>query len=241
MDSALYVSLSSQLALENRLNTIADNVANATTVGFRSTEVKFDQLISRSPGTDVSYVTSGKDYLSTTSGGLTKTGNQLDFAVKGSGWFALDTPAGQVLTRDGRFSMTPNGALISTMGYPVLDAGGSPIQLDPTKDAPVAGQDGSLTQDGKLVGAIGLFSADVSQGYTRYGNSGIIPARPAVPIVDQSDQGVEQGYVEESNVNPIAEMTKLIMVQRAFDNSAAADKETSSSLNDAVKVLGGSS
>ncbi|HET7412693.1 MAG TPA: flagellar basal-body rod protein FlgF [Pararhizobium sp.] len=241
MESSLYVSLSSQLALEKRLTTIADNVANAGTVGFRATEVKFDQLISRSPGVDVSYVSPGDDYLSTKSGGLEKTGNALDFAVKGNGWFAINTPAGQVLTRDGRFSMTPTGALVSTMGYPVLDAGGAPIQLDPTAGAPVVSQDGSLHQNGNLVAAIGLFSADLRPGYSRFENSGVIPVQAPQPIVDRSDQGVLQGYVEQSNVNPIAEMTKLIMVQRAFDNAAVASRTTSGSLDQAVKVLGGTS
>ena len=240
MELALYVSLSSRIALENRLNTIADNVANANTVGFRATQIKFDQMISRSAAADVSYVTEGQDYLSTRSGGLQKTGNDLDFAVRGEGWFALDTPAGQVLTRDGRFSMTPNGDLVSVKGYPVLDGGGAPIQLDPTAGTPVAGQDGSLTQNGKLVGALGLYGADLSAGYSRFENSGVIPARAPQPILDRSDQGVLQGYVEELNVNPIAEMTRLIMVQRAFDDVAAADRQTSGSLDEAVKVLGGS-
>ncbi len=240
METALYVSLSSQLALENRLDTIADNVANASTVGFRATEVKFDQLVSRSATADVSYVSPGQDYLSTQSGGLKKTGNGLDFAVKGDGWFAIDTPAGQVLTRDGRFTMTPSGSLVTIKGYPVLDAGGAPVQLDPTAGGPVAGQDGSLTQDGKLVGAIGLYNADLGAGYTRFENSGVIPTTPPQPILDRSDQGVLQGYVEESNVNPIAEMTRLIMVQRTFDEVSAADRQTSGSLDQAVKVLGGS-
>jgi len=241
MDSALYVALSSQIALERRLTTIADNVANAGTVGFRATEVKFDQLISRSQGADVSYVSSGEDYLSTASGGLKKTGNDFDFAVQGEAWFAINTPAGQTLTRDGRFTMTQTGDLVTIMGYPVLDAGGAPIRLDPTAGPPEAGRDGALRQDGKLVGAIGLFKADLSQGYARFENAGIIPAQAAQPVVDRNDVGVMQGYVEESNVNPVAEMTRLIMVQRAFDNAAAATARTEGSLNQAVKVLGGTS
>ncbi|TPW25757.1 flagellar basal-body rod protein FlgF [Pararhizobium mangrovi] len=241
MQSALYVSLSSQLALEKRLTTIADNVANSGTAGFRATQVKFDQLVSRSRTADVSYVSSGKDFLSTQSGSLEQTGNDLDFAVKGDGWFALDTPAGQVLTRDGRFSMTPAGDLVSTRGYPVLDAGGAPIQLDPNGGTPSVGTDGSIHQDGQLRGAIGLYSADLSGGYSRFENSGVLAKGAVEPIVDRSGDAVMQGYVEGSNVNPVAEMTKLIQVQRAFDNAAGADKLTDRSLAQAVRMIGGSS
>jgi flagellar basal-body rod protein FlgF len=241
MDSALYVALSSQIALERRLTTIADNVANTGTVGFRATEIKFDQLISRSQAADVSYVSPGDDYLSTISGGLKKTDSEFDFAVQGNAWFAINTPAGQTLTRDGRFTMTQTGDLVTIKGYPVLDAGGAPIRLDPTAGAPQAGRDGSLRQDGKLMGAIGLFSADLSQGYTRVDNSGIIPVKAPQAVVDRTDAGVVQGYIEESNVNPVAEMTRLIMVQRAFENTAALMRQTDASTDDAIKTLGSKS
>lgn len=241
MDSALYVALSSQIALERRLTTIADNVANAGTVGFRATEVKFDQMVSRSQGADVAYVSPGEDYLSTDAGGLNKTGSPFDFAVQGDAWFAINTPAGQTLTRDGRFTMTQTGDLVTIKGYPVLDAGGAPIRLDPTAGPPEAGRDGALHQNGKLIGAIGLYSADLSQGYARFENSGVIPTKAPQPVIDRNDSGVLQGYLEESNVNAMAEMTRLIMVQRAFDNAAAATARTEGTFNQAVKVLGGSS
>ncbi|MGC3970567.1 MAG: flagellar hook-basal body complex protein [Pirellulales bacterium] len=134
MQSGLYVALSSQIALEKRLTTIADNIANMNTMGFRSTEVKFDEVLSRT-GNDlnakIAFVSQGNDYLYTETGQFSRTDNPLDFAVKGDAWFSVQTPAGQVLTRDGRFTMSQTGELLSTRGYPVLDAGGSPIQLDP--------------------------------------------------------------------------------------------------------------
>ncbi len=112
MQSGLYVGISSQIALERRLNTIADNMANMNTVGFRSTEVKFDEVMSKTQndiGAKVAFVTQGNDYLSTRTGDMQRTGNPLDFAVKGNAWFQLDTPAGKVLTRDGRFTMDEPG------------------------------------------------------------------------------------------------------------------------------------
>ena len=238
MQDSLYVALSSQIALERRLDTIADNVANASTIGFRATGVKFEDVVSGTGPKSVSFASSGKTYLSGAHGALTETGNPFDFAVQGDAWFAIETPAGTVMTRDGRFSMNENGELMSIEGYPVLDGGGAPIQLDPRNGPPKAGADGSLRQNEQLVGAIGLYNFDPGENFVRYGNSGVVPARTPEPVTDRSDVGVAQGFLEESNVNPVLEMTRLIQVQRAFENTAALMRQTDSSTDDAIKTLG---
>ena len=238
MQDSLYVALSSQIALERRLDTIADNVANASTIGFRATGVKFEDVVSGTGPRSVSFASSGNTYLSGAHGALTETGNPFDFAVQGDAWFAIDTPAGTVMTRDGRFSMNENGELMSIEGYPVLDGGGAPIQLDPRNGPPKAGADGSLRQNDQLVGAIGLYNFDPGENFVRYGNSGIVPARTPEPVTDRSDVGIAQGFLEESNVNPVLEMTRLIQVQRAFENTAALMRQTDSSTEDAIKTLG---
>ncbi|RUW98759.1 MULTISPECIES: flagellar basal-body rod protein FlgF [unclassified Mesorhizobium] len=241
MRDSLYVALSAQMALERRLDTIADNVANASTVGFRATGVKFEDVVSGAGQKSVSFASSGKTYLSGAHGAMTETGNPFDFAIQGDAWFAIDTPAGTVMTRDGRFSMNENGELMSVEGHPVLDAGGAPIQLDPRNGPPKAGADGSLRQNEQLVGSIGLYNFDPGQNFVRYGNSGIVPARTPEPVTDRSDVGIAQGFVEESNVNPVLEMTRLIMVQRAFENTAAMMRQTDSSTDEAIKTLGSKS
>ncbi|MBZ9842524.1 MULTISPECIES: flagellar basal-body rod protein FlgF [unclassified Mesorhizobium] len=238
MQDSLYVALSSQIALERRLDTIADNVANASTIGFRATGVKFEDMVSGTGPKSVSFASSGKTYLSGAHGALTETGNPFDFAVQGDAWFAIETPAGTVMTRDGRFSMNENGELMSIEGYPVLDGGGAPIQLDPRNGPPKAGADGSLRQNDQLVGAIGLYNFDPGENFVRYGNSGVVPARTPEPVTDRSDVGIAQGFLEESNVNPVLEMTRLIQVQRAFENTAALMRQTDSSTDDAIKTLG---
>ncbi len=238
MQSGLYVAISAQVALEKRLSTIADNVANAGTVGFRATEVKFDDVLSGVGKDSVSFVSPGSTYLSTKSGGLKQTGNPLDFAIRGEAWFAIDTPAGSVMTRDGRFTMLETGELVSLEGYPVLDAGGAAIQLDPLSGAPEAGADGMLRQNGQPVDAIGVFAFVPGDDFVRYGNSGLVPSTPPEAIVDRDDVGIVQGFVEESNVNPVLEMTNLIMVQRAFENAASLIRQSDQSLGEAVKAIG---
>lgn len=243
MQSGLYVGISSQIALERRLNTIADNMANMNTVGFRSTEVKFDEVLSKTHNelnAKVAFVSQGNDYLSDQSGALDQTGNPLDVAIKGNGWFSIDTPQGQVLTKDGRFTLKETGELVSTMGYPVLDTGGAPIQLDRTAGPPVISPDGRITQNDRLVATLGVYTADISKGYLRADNSGIIPVDNPQPVVDRIDVTVAQGYVEQSNVNGISQMTELIQVNRAFEAISSLMKDTEGSFSEAIKTLGGS-
>ncbi|WP_157016403.1 flagellar basal-body rod protein FlgF [Mesorhizobium xinjiangense] len=238
MQTGLYVSLSAQLALEKRLTTIADNVANAGTVGFRATEVKFEDLVSGVGVESTSFVSTGKTYLPTQAGPLRQTGNPLEFAIQGDAWFSIDTPAGNVLTRDGRFTMLENGDLVTLEGHPVLDPGGAAIQLDPLAGPPVASADGMLRQNGAPVAAIGLFAYTPGDDFVRYGNSAVVPAAPPEALVDRTDIGVVQGFVEESNVNPVEEMTRLIMVQRAFERASALMRDSGEALDKTVKTIG---
>ncbi|CAN7210208.1 flagellar basal-body rod protein FlgF [Rhizobium sp. LjRoot30] len=243
MQSGIYVSLSSQIALERRLTTIADNMANVNTAGFRATDVKFDEVMSNTQNEQnakIAFVSQGNDYLSTRQGQFDNTGNPLDFAVKGDAWFAIDTPVGQVLTRDGRFTLKDTGELVSSQGYPVLDAGGAPIQIDRTGGEISVAIDGTIRQNDTQVGSIGIFKADISKGFVRYENSGVITTDRPQPVVDDSTSGVMQGYVEQSNVNGIAEMTQLIQVNRAFESVSALMRDSETSIQEAIKTLGGS-
>lgn len=239
METGIYVALSSQVALEQRLATLADNVANANTVGFRATEIKFEDVLQKSSEASVHYVDTGKEFLSEQNGALAETGNSFDVAIRGNSYFQVQTPSGPALTRDGRFSLTPTGQIVTVQGYPVLDAGGAPIQVAPKGGAQLGiGKDGSIQVDGKQVAALGLFEANMNNGYTRVGGSAFIPKSGAQAVVDRLGAGVVQGFVEESNVNPVQEMTRLIMVQRSFDDISAMMQKSEGSLEDAIKTLG---
>jgi flagellar basal-body rod protein FlgF len=98
-----------------------------------------------------------------------------------------------------------------------------------------------ISQNGRQVGAIGLFSIDPTASLTRAENSGVVPDKPATPILDFTRAGVVQGAVESSNVDPVREMARLIEVTRAFDGVAAEASQTEGSLQDAIKTLGSAS
>jgi flagellar basal-body rod protein FlgF len=185
-------------------------------------------------------VGSGDNYLSRRAGEIVKTDNPLDVAVEGQAWLAIQTPAGTVYTRDGRMRMSDSGQLETLNGYPVLDAGGTPIQIDSATGPPQIARDGSITQGGRQVGGIGLFSIDPRAQLVRYENSGVISDQPAVPALDHGNVALLQGYVERSNVNPVMEMSRLIMVTRALEAVTASLNSAESNLQDAVKTLGSS-
>jgi flagellar basal-body rod protein FlgF len=239
MQSGLYVALSSQIALERRLTTIADNLANMNTVGFRATQLKFDDVLTNADGAKVSYVNEGQEYISTQNGGLLQTKNPLDFATKGDTWFSIETPSGNAITRDGRFSMLETGALVTIEGYPVLDAGGGQITLNPNAGPPEMSQDGTLYQNGQPIAALGILEADVGPNFIRAGNSAIIPTTQPQAVVDRTGAGVVQGYLEQANINPIQQMTNMITVSRAFEQVTQLMRDSETSLSDAIKTLGG--
>ena len=241
MQTNFSVGLSAQIALQRRLDTIANNVANATTTGFRAEEVRFETLLSSATTDPVAFASAGDTYLSRRAGEFVKTDNPLDVAVEGDAWLGIQTPAGTVYTRDGRMRMTETGELLTLNGYPVLDAGNAQIRLDPNAGPPRIARDGTITQNNRQLGAIGLFAIDNKASLKRFENSGVIPDRPATPALEFVKVGMQQGYTERANVNPVMEMTKLIMLQHAFEAVANSLKDTDASQQEAIRTLGATS
>lgn len=240
MQGGLHVGVSAQMALRDRLETIAHNLANVNTTGFRAEHAKFDAAVARVSGQpSVAFVEAKQPYLSREAGGAIKTDSPLDVAVQGDAFIALETPQGVIYTRDGRLYITPTGALVSVNGYAVLDAGGAPLQLDPGGAAPTIGRDGMIAQGGRRLGAIGLYAIDPEAVLTRADNSGVTPDRPPTAVLDFTRNGLLQGHLENSNVSGVAEMSRLIAVQRAFESVVAAQTHSEQSFSDAIKTLGG--
>ena len=241
MQNGLYVAVSAQVALQRRLETIADNIANMNTVGYRATGVSFEAEMERAGEATIDYVSPGSDYLSRRLGGLIKTDNPLDFAVQGDGWFGIQTSAGVAYTRDGRARIDQSGLLRTLGGDPILDAGGAPILVDGGAGPLTAASDGMITQNGRQIGAIGLFAIDPNANLSRAESSGVVPDKPANPILDFTRDAVVQGAVESANVDPVCENPRLIEVTRTFDGAAAETSQTEASSRDALKTLGSAS
>lgn len=222
MRNDFYVGISGQLALSRRLETIAHNVANAETIGFRAEEVRFSTALSEAEGGSVSFAKMGGTHLSRSAGAFTQTGNPLDVAIEGDAWLATATDIGTVYTRDGRIKVAATGELQTLAGAAILDAGGTPIVIDQSAGPVLIGRDGRLSQNERIVGALGLFKIAGEARLERYENAGVVPDSPVEPIVEFTDVGLISGYVERSNVNAVKEITKLVAVQRSFDAVTSA-------------------
>ncbi|MCU0953078.1 MAG: flagellar basal-body rod protein FlgF [Hyphomicrobium sp.] len=238
MQSNLYVSLSGQLSLLKRLETVANNVANLSTPGYRAERISFEEALSKSAAQNTSFVSEGRTHISTAAGPMEKTGNPLDIAVNGDAWFGINTPGGTAYTRDGRMSLSTTGELLSVQGFTFVDAGGSPLQIDANGPPPTIGRDGSIVQGERTLGRIGLFTIRPDAALKRSPNGSVTSNRPAEPALDFNSVSVAQGFIERSNSNPVMEMTRLISIQRTFDAITNVVSDTEEGLANAIRTLG---
>jgi flagellar basal-body rod protein FlgF len=218
MDSTTYVQLNRQQGLSKTLDVIANNIANMNTTGYQKEAIVFSEYIHvlgltpQSPDS-VSMATGRARYIDTAQGQPVETGNSLDLALKGDGYFMIETPQGNRLTRNGHFALNDAGEMVTPDGLRLLDIGGGPVFIPPQAKHTSIAIDGTVSADGAIVGRVGVFTVDpitiVRQGDGRY-NSTQAPA----PVEDTQ---ILQGFVEASNVNPIDEMTRMIEVQRAYE------------------------
>ncbi|MCA0432978.1 MAG: flagellar basal-body rod protein FlgF [Proteobacteria bacterium] len=238
MATSSFVSLSGQLALDRRLSTIANNIANAKTAGYRASGVNFGPIVSSTAPFETVFASAGGNHINMASGAFARTSNALDVAIQGEGFFAIQSPTGTYYSRDGRLSLTEAGELVNTLGHQVMDAGGAPISLDPKAGPPVIQKDGGIYQNGQKAAQLGLYQINTAQGFTRSEGSGIVPSQPAELITDYMRNGVAQGFVEDSNVNSVTEMVKLIQVTRAFEAASTMSDKVLESEMEAIRTLG---
>lgn len=216
MDNATYAALTRQTGLMSELQVVANNIANANTTGFKAEGVMFSEFVaSLGPDTDSLSMAAARVKLTDrTQGTLTQTGGAFDLAIEGDGYFLIDTPEGQRLTRAGSFTPNENSELVTMDGNRVLDAGGAPVFV-PTGAGPVGiAADGTISAGGTAVGQVGIVAPTNPEEMRRQTGTLFEAASGFGPAL----QGrVLQGFVEDSNVNPIAQVSRMIEVQRAYE------------------------
>jgi len=215
MDTASYTTISRQSGLWREMSIVANNIANSATTGYRQEGLIFSEYIKDSPdGRSLSMGHGNVRNTSFVQGALTQTGGTLDFAIEGDGFFLIETPLGERLTRAGSFSANADGDLVTPDGLRVLDAGGAPLFIPPDAGNIAVSADGTLSANGRLLGQVGLVTPVDPRGMTR---------EDGVMFVD--DAGFEpsenarilQGFVENSNVDAISALARMIEVQRAYE------------------------
>lgn len=237
MIKGLYAAASAMLAGLTRQNIISHNLANIDTPGFKQVLTSLDEFVdtpvsthSRPAGwlTPIRSVAQpralgdlglGVETIQPVTdfeaGALRQTGQPLDLALHGAGFFQVQTPDGARFTRDGRFLRDADGTLVTVDGFQVLDAAGAPITL-PEGTPSVAG-DGTLTVNGQPVGQLGLVSfADPAAELSRDPVNGNLFLAAGAPTGAEAGT-VVQGFLETANLNPAQLMTQMVAVGRAYE------------------------
>lgn len=215
METAGYVTLTRQSGLMREMEIIAHNIANAATTGFRQQGLVFSEYIEAvQNGDSLSMAAARVKKTSLAQGILTQTGNPLDLAIEGNGYFQLETPDGVRLTRAGAFNVNATGDIVSADGHLVLDIDGAPINVPPGEADLTVAADGTLSLGDQLLGQLGIVEPE--QGADLRREAGVLFQTDSA-LVASPDGLVLQGHLEGSNVDAISQLTRLIEVQRAYE------------------------
>ncbi len=233
---------------KHEMEIVANNLANVNTNGFKKDSIFLHELDKKLKELQVGKVEGEKGILvSGTSidfsqGALKGTGQVLDVAISGDGLFVLEAPQGEVFTRDGRFTVNADGILTNLSGSPVLGEGGQ-IEIDMQENTPeqiIINNEGEVVVDGQIVDKLKLVSIDSPFAFTKIG-SNMYELKPGFAAPSEvENSSVRQGYLEESNVNGINEMVKMIEIFHFYQTSqkmiSSEDRILSKAVNDIARV-----
>ena len=220
MENPTYIALSRLDAQQRTMDVIANNMANANTVGYKAERVLFSDFMVQQQGVDappggeaLAFNQDLATYRDHSAGSLTQTGNPLDLALGGDGYFTVKTPNGPRLTRAGRFGLLTDGTIADASGNALLDTSGNPIQL-PAGDSRIqVASDGTISGENGRIAKIGV--VEVSDRNKMF-PEGAKLYRDEAPSHQATRPQVVQGAVEESNVQPISELTQMMQTEREF-------------------------
>jgi flagellar basal-body rod protein FlgF len=235
MQNALLVGLSRQMSLSHELDVVANNIANIDTTGFKADRATFNEYMM--PGARDNDFAAGKDrrisfvqdratWVDFGPGAMQRTGNPLDVAIDGKGYFVVQTARGQRYTRNGALGINSAGQLVTSNGDQVLGTNG-PIILQPTdRDVVISPtgivsvRDGAGTNSAQR-GQLRLVSFDQDQSLQKDGASTFMAAPDQTPNPAPTNTRLLQGAIEKSNVQPILEMSRMIEITRSYSDIAA--------------------
>lgn len=214
MDAAGYATLNRQSGLMREMGVVANNIANASTTGFRREGVVFSEFVAelnQDPSLSIAHA-SGR-HVDLTQATISQTGGTFDFAIQGSGFFQIETPQGDRLTRAGSFTLSAEGELATPDGNRLLDVGGAPVFIPPNAKAVALSPDGTLSFNGQPLARIGLWQP--ADPLSLRHESGTVFAAEALEPAEGAN--LMQGALEDSNVEPVSEIARMIEVQRTYE------------------------
>lgn len=240
MDNTFMLGLQTQRVLQRRMDVAANNLANVSTTGFKADEVVFEEVddteaTADAAPTNVIFVRDIGITRDMGQGAIAMTGNPLDVALEGQGFFMVQGPNGPLYTRDGAFTLTGEGRLVTSDGRAVLSSGGAPIVFDPQGEAPVISRDGAIHVGGGEAARIGVANFAAPGALSKVGDN----LWSAQGQASRPFEGiVVQGALEGSNVRPVIELTRLIEISRAYQSAAKIVSNADDLRQRAIERLG---
>lgn len=222
MDNVQLLAVQTQRVLQRRMETAANNLANVSTFGFKA-EGLLTEVDARRPArsanlpNDIRFVRDVGLARDMSQGPITHTGEPLDVAIEGNGFFTVQGKDGPLYTRDGAFSLDAAGQLITQSGDAVLNSGGAPVVFDPQGERPQIGADGAISIAGAEVGRLGVVAFADPAGMEKVGDNLWSSKGQATA---EFDGQIVQGALEGSNVNPVLQLTQIIEISRAYESAA---------------------
>jgi len=219
----------------------SNNLANLNTTGFKKDAVHFKRMLdsqltlAAQLGENMSEEDVQEVLVNFTQGDLGATNNPLDVAIDGDGFFVVLTPDGEKYTRNGHFSMNAEGELISEEGFPVIGRGGEIMLLPGEFEIDTKGE---ITQNGEIIDRLKIVDYPKPYPLRKEGESLFVLTQNVKEIDDPENLVIRQGFLENSNVNPIAEMIRLISISKNFQAGERAIQNQNRTLEKAVNTVG---
>lgn len=238
MDNAGYTTLTRQSGLMREMQAVANNIANASTTGFRRQGIIFEEFVKALDGEDPSLSMALGEVRDTRldQAPLTQTGGAFDLAIEGDGFFLIEGPEGPMLTRAGAFTPNAAGEVVTLDGYRLLDAGGAPIFAPPDAASIAISADGTMSADGQPLTQVGLWMPnDINDLGHRDGVRFAAPGGTQ-PVIEGAV--ILQGYLENSNVDPIGEIARMIEIQRAYEQGQAFLEKEDQRIRNVIQSAG---
>ncbi len=245
MENAIAAALSRQIVLTRALDVTANNIANQSTAGFKAERAAFEEFLAPTRGQNaggsggldgraVSLVIDPSSFTDFSAGDVQATGGDLDFAIDGDGFFAVETANGVRYTRDGRFTVNGFGELTTQSGAAVLDDNGGSIVLNVTAGPVLSTPEGDLQQNGATVARLGIYETEEPRALSKEGDN--LFSAPTALSASETPK-VLRGFVEASNIAPVKAVTDMIGILRAYQQASEVASAADDISREAIRRL----
>lgn len=223
MDNTNYIALSRQMALWKQMDMVSNNMANMNTAGYKQDDAVFTSYLVQTPdakgvgSVPLFFTEDYGNFQDFAEGPIVETGNTFDLAIKGDAFFCVETSEGEKYTRKGQFSLDSEGKMVTDSGAVVLSENNTPFFFAPGEKEISITENGDVLTENGVIGRLKLATFADNQKLLKIAGTMFENVSGNAVQIGSDTAVIAQGAIEKSNVNPIAEMTKLIKVQRSYE------------------------